>query len=187
MQISLLIQTRPLFHWRNHYYGLWTLISARSNSLNLKKKVLMMDLFQLLSSPDVNWWTGVVWITCGLLWCFYQLFGLSFWRHPFTAEDPLLRQWLNATFLQIWWRKTHSHLGWSESEHIFIFGWTVPLTQSVNRATTCDMNTWTCAAHMCVCVCVCVCVRAAIHWDDWQAENKKVKGYADSDVAIALM
>ncbi len=30
------------------------------------------------------------WITCGLLWCFYQLFGLSFWRHPFTAEHPLL-------------------------------------------------------------------------------------------------
>ncbi len=23
---------------------------------------------------------------------FYQLFGLSFWRHPFTAEHPLLRQ-----------------------------------------------------------------------------------------------
>ncbi len=28
---------------------------------------------------------------------FYQLFGLSFWRHPFTAEDPL---WCNATFLK---------------------------------------------------------------------------------------
>ncbi len=27
---------------------------------------------------------------CGLLWCFYQLFGLSFWRHPFTADHPLL-------------------------------------------------------------------------------------------------
>ncbi len=69
------------------------------------KNILIMDLFltqmQLLSSQDVNWWTGVVWITCGLLWCFYQLFGLSFWRHPFTAEDPLLRQWCNATFLQI--------------------------------------------------------------------------------------
>ncbi len=39
-----------------------------------------------------------------LLWCFYQLFGLSFWRHPFTAEHPLLRQWCDATFLQIWWR-----------------------------------------------------------------------------------
>ncbi len=64
----------------------------------------MLDLFHLLSSPDVNWWTGVVWITCGLLWCFYQLFGLSFWRHPFTAEHPLLRHWCRDTFLQIWWR-----------------------------------------------------------------------------------
>ncbi len=44
---------------------------------------------------------------CGLLVdycdCFYQLFGLSFWRHPFTAEDPLVSKWWNATFLQIWW------------------------------------------------------------------------------------
>ncbi len=24
--------------------------------------------------------------SCGLLWCFYQLFGLSFWRHPFTTS-----------------------------------------------------------------------------------------------------
>ncbi len=31
---------------------------------------------------------------------FYQLFGLSFWRHPFTAEDPLVSKWCNATFLQ---------------------------------------------------------------------------------------
>ncbi len=67
-----------------------------------------MDLFlknmQLLASQDVNWWTEVVWITCGLLWCFYQLFGLSFWRHPFTAEDPLVSKWWNSTFLQTWWR-----------------------------------------------------------------------------------
>ncbi len=72
------------------------------------KTVLIMDLSltytQLLASQDVNRWTGVVWITCGLLWCFYQLFGLSFWRHPFTAEDPLVSKWCNATFLQIWWR-----------------------------------------------------------------------------------
>ncbi len=68
-----------------------------------------MDLFltttQLFTSHDVNWWTGVVWVTCGLLWCFYQLFGLSFWRHPFTAEHPLVTsKWCNAIFLQIWWR-----------------------------------------------------------------------------------
>ncbi len=41
---------------------------------------------------------GLEW--CGLLWCFYQLFGLSFWRHPFTAEHPLLRHWCRDTFLQ---------------------------------------------------------------------------------------
>ncbi len=58
-------------------------------------------LMQRHISPDVNWWTGVVWITCGLLWCFYQLFGLSFWRHPFTAEHPLLRHWCRDTFLQM--------------------------------------------------------------------------------------
>ncbi len=49
----------------------------------------MLDLFlrnmQLLSFSDVNW-TGVVWIIV----MFLQLFGLSFWRHPFTAEHPLL-------------------------------------------------------------------------------------------------
>ncbi len=54
---------------------------------------------QFLSSQDINWWTGVVWIivmflsavcqthfdgTHSLQSC-YQLFGLSFWRHPFTA------------------------------------------------------------------------------------------------------
>ncbi len=39
--------------------------------------------------------------SCGLFWCFYQMFRLSFWRHPFTAEDPLVSKWCNATFLQI--------------------------------------------------------------------------------------
>ncbi len=46
------------------------------------KNILMIDLFpthmQLLASQDINRWTGVVWITCGLLGCFYQMFGLSF-------------------------------------------------------------------------------------------------------------
>ncbi len=41
---------------RKHYYGLWTHIWV--------KNILMLDLFQLLSSPDVNWWTGVVWHYC---------------------------------------------------------------------------------------------------------------------------
>ncbi len=48
------------------------------------KNVLMLDLFltnlQLLTSQDINWWTGLL--------VFNQLFGLSFWRHPFTTKDP---------------------------------------------------------------------------------------------------
>ncbi len=32
---------------------------------------------------------------------YYELFGLSFWRHPFTSVDQFVS---NATFLQIWWR-----------------------------------------------------------------------------------
>ncbi len=35
---------------------------------------------------------------CGLLWCFYQLFGFSFWQHPFTAEDPFVSKWCNNKF-----------------------------------------------------------------------------------------
>ncbi len=41
------------------------------------------------------------WISSGLLWCFYQLFELSFWWHPFTAEDPLVNKKCNAKFIQI--------------------------------------------------------------------------------------
>ncbi len=42
---------------------------------------------QFLASQDVNWWTGVVWIFLWIIVMFLiKLFGLSFWRHPFTAE-----------------------------------------------------------------------------------------------------
>ncbi len=57
---------------------------------------------QLFTSQDVNWWLE----SCGLLvyYCnvFIQLYKLSLWRHPFTAEDPLVSKWCNAKFLQIW-------------------------------------------------------------------------------------
>ncbi len=67
VHISLLIQTRPFFHLFYFY----------------------LKNMQLFTSQDVDWWTGVAWITCGLLWCFCHLFELSVWRHPFTAEDSL--------------------------------------------------------------------------------------------------
>ncbi len=93
-----------VFYWRKRYYGLWTHNLARSDDLKLKWLNGFVSYIQIVTSEDVNWCTGVVWITCGLLWCFYQLFGLSFWRHPFTAGDSLVSEWCNAKFIRFWWR-----------------------------------------------------------------------------------
>ncbi len=71
----------------------------KKNNDNLKVIRLQsnVDLFltnmQLFTSQDNNWWTGVVWISCGLLWCLD-------WRHPFTTEDPLVNKRIKAKFLQ---------------------------------------------------------------------------------------
>ncbi len=81
---------------------LWIRILARSDSLKLKclDEFVYYRSMQLFTSQDMNWCNWVVLITCGLLWCFYQLFELSFWWHPFTTDDPLVSKWCNATFLQ---------------------------------------------------------------------------------------
>ncbi len=95
----------------------------------------MMDFFLITTQLSLHKMLtdGLEW--CGLLWCFYQLFGLSFWRHPFTAEHPLVSKWRNATFLQIWWRNKLIYildgLRVSSFQQIFIFGWTIPLNESM--------------------------------------------------------
>ncbi len=55
-----------------------------------------------------------------IMWCFYQQFGLSFWRHPFTVEDPLVSKWSSKSVLMK--KQTHPHLGWPEDEKI---PWTI--------------------------------------------------------------
>ncbi len=60
-------------------------------------------------------WSGVdhLWIILMLL----SAVGLSFWRHPFIAEDPLVSKWCNAKFLQICSdQETNKYLGWPEAE-----------------------------------------------------------------------
>ncbi len=99
---------------------------------------LLISNTQLFTSQDINWSTGFMLITGGLSWCFYQLFGLSFWRHPFTAEDPLVSKWCNAEFLQICSdeeRNTFtSWMTWGQVhfQQIFIFGWTVPFNDHIS-------------------------------------------------------
>ncbi len=39
--------------------------------------------------------------SCGLLVYYYDVVISSFWRHPFTADYPLVSKWCNAKFLQI--------------------------------------------------------------------------------------
>ncbi len=81
---------KMIFIWKKQYNPYDSYFSSHFNCLKLKG----LDGF----------------VFCGLLWCFYQLFGLSFWRHPFTAEDPLVSKWCNATFLQIWWRNKLTYM-----------------------------------------------------------------------------
>ncbi len=76
-----------LLHWRKRYYGLILWI----------KNVLMLDLFQLLSSPDVNWWTGVLWIIVMFLllqthWLFPEMFiYMIMWRNSLHAVPVLVK------------------------------------------------------------------------------------------------
>ncbi len=90
------------------------------------KNILMTDLFpsnmQLFTLQDINWSDGVMWITYGLVWCFYQLVRLSFWRHPFTAEDPLVSKWCNSNFSKSvpMKKQSHLHLGRPDGEYIFV-------------------------------------------------------------------
>ncbi len=88
---------------------------------------LLLKNTQLFTSQDINWWTRVI------VWCFYQLFELSFWRHPFTAEDPLVSKWCNAKFLQMCFdeqtnsSKSWMAWGWVNVQQIFNFWSTICL------------------------------------------------------------
>ncbi len=105
------------------------------------KNVLIIDLFFLQTH---SFWLLKT-LTDGLEWCgllvdycdVLSAVGLSFWRHPFTAEHPLLSHWCSDTFLQIWWRNKLIYildvLRWGEHfQQMFSFGWTVPLNNLVN-------------------------------------------------------
>ncbi len=66
--------TGDAMYWRKRYYG------------QLKVKTYYLQTLSF-SRNRLNY-----------LWCFYQL--LSFWRHPFTSEDPLVSKWCDAKCLQ---------------------------------------------------------------------------------------
>ncbi len=64
------------------------------------KNITITHKLHVCNKQDIFQFKRLLPATCGLLW-FYQLFELSFWWHPFTAEDPLVSKWCNAKFPQI--------------------------------------------------------------------------------------
>ncbi len=80
--------------------------------------------------------------TALILWCFISCLDthFKFWRHPFTAEDPLVSKWCNATFLQICSDEKYKlldildGLGWVHFQQTFIFEWTISLRMVALRS-----------------------------------------------------
>ncbi len=134
MHISLLIHTRQLFHWRKQYYGQKTSFNqkqwfeVKNDGFTVYLDVFITNMY-LFTSQDVNSWIGVV----EYLWIIVMLSWLSFWRHPFTAEHPLVSKWCNITFLQIFSdEEINSSIfcmawGWVHFQQIFFFEWNVLL------------------------------------------------------------
>ncbi len=70
------------------------------------------------------WTDGLEW--CGLLWCFYQLCGLSFWWYPFTTEHPFLsRRMLHFSKSDEETNPSWMAWEWIQFQQMFIFGWTI--------------------------------------------------------------
>ncbi len=95
--ISLLIQTRWRFHWNKAI--LWIEDSYFSLNQYFEVKKILMDLLQTLFFASrltfiINWWTGDM--DCLWIVLFYQPFGLSFWWHPFNADDTSVSKRCNG-------------------------------------------------------------------------------------------
>ncbi len=112
----LMRRQQGIFQYRKWYYRLWSCILAGSGGLKLKSYKLWVCFLKTHSFSLKK--TFIVRLElCGFdygsLWCFYKLFGLSFWRHPFTTEHPFMSKWCNAEFLQIFSNgETNSSTEW---------------------------------------------------------------------------
>jgi len=90
--------------------------AVRMSVQTADKNITIIHNFTSLKSLHKTLINGLElsWIICGLLWCFYQLFGLSFWRHLFSfCTDEEINS--STSKMQI-------------CTQMFTFGWNIPLT-----------------------------------------------------------
>ncbi len=94
--------------FRLKYESIILLSPVKKSCLNQERNMYRSSLndgfVSLNTQLSLHKTSIVMWINCGLLWCFHQLFGRSFWRHPFTAEDPLVSCYIHLMVnLAFWW------------------------------------------------------------------------------------
>ncbi len=77
----------------------------------------MLDLFQLLSSPDVNWWTGVVWIIVMFLSAVWTLILTAPIHYRASIAETLIQRHISINLM----KQTHPNLGWPEGKFYFYF------------------------------------------------------------------
>ncbi len=118
------------FHWRKHYYGLWTRILAGSNGLNFEVKTSWWICFSFCLLKMLI--DGLEW--CGLLVDYCDVFISCLDSHSDgTHSLQSIRCWASDGMLHFSKsdEETNSSTswmtwGWAHFQQMFIFGWTIP-------------------------------------------------------------
>ncbi len=117
------VQTNMLVDFDVRDNRRWTFLLEKAllwTHILVIKNVLMLDLFlrntQLLSSPDVNWWTGVDY--CDVLSAVWTLILTAPIHSRRSIGEQVMQCYISPNLMK---KQTHLHLGWPEGEYIFIF------------------------------------------------------------------
>ncbi len=85
---------------------------------------LIFYLFQIWSSPDVNWWTGVVWIIVMFLSAVWTLILTAPIHCRGYIAETVMQCYISPNLMKI--QPLHLH----HFEQMFISGWTIPLIKT---------------------------------------------------------
>ncbi len=110
------ISNQAMFSSKNKYIsGFWCERTTRDRLLHRRKCNWLWTILVISPQLFLHHKMLIYGLLCGLLWCFYQLFGLVCWWHPFTAKD-LQRNFSKSVPIK---KQTHVHLGWHGGGSIF--------------------------------------------------------------------